>query len=332
MTSKNSVQHLPFSSKHFDSLRDDKVPPVEKEQLPLEEDAFLLHNFLSPEQCRWIIDATEDLGYQEQVYWETRPPYRRNTRVRITSAPPSDQDQDQDQEAEKEERDVEGFMGWLWRHIRPHVPDTVTLQDLDIYTRMDLEGGGGYPTGTWHPTAVNDIVRCCKYDPGGVFSAHFDGNHVRDDGERSFYTFMIYLNGGFQAGNTNFLVRRQYHDDAAADLPDSATGPEYGIRYRLRPYAGLAIVFRHTLLHEGEPLGSDVKYLLRSDVIYSLEEEDALHRSMMVTRKAPIEQKRQEARRLWKLAEDLERSGQVEKAARMHTRAETLDPEINLLS
>lgn len=53
----------------------------------------------------------------------------------------------------------------------------------------------------------------CKYEPGGHFAPHFDGHYVlQGDDEatvRSLKTFMMYLNGGFLGGTTNFVDESQ---------------------------------------------------------------------------------------------------------------------------
>lgn len=77
-----------------------------------------------------------------------------------------------------------------------------------------------------------------------------DGYVHLSNNERSFFTFMIYLNGGFGAGTTNFLSDKR------------------NVTYRVVPAAGLLLVFPHYLLHEGEAVGSGVKYIMRSDLMY----------------------------------------------------------------
>lgn len=70
------------------------------------------------------------------------------------------------------------------------------------------------------------------------------------------FTVNIYVNGGFEGGSTRF------YPEGDRDTPDLAVVPE----------AGLACVFRQPpgedLYHDGEALGSDVKYLWRSDIMY----------------------------------------------------------------
>lgn len=75
---------------------------------------------------------------------------------------------------------------------------------------------------------------------------HFDGAFVRDDHEQSLVSFLVYLNDGFEGGETVFpqIVRT------------------------IVPRAGMALLFQHRVLHEGAPVRSGVKYVLRSDLMY----------------------------------------------------------------
>lgn len=62
----------------------------------------------------------------------------------------------------------------------------------------------------------------------------------------------VYLNGGdFEGGETTF------YDDEGNE------------QCRIRPYAGLVVLFDHDILHEGSPVRQGRKYVLRSDIMYS---------------------------------------------------------------
>ena len=91
---------------------------------------------------------------------------------------------------------------------------------------------------------LNERFRFYRYDPGERFARHTDGAYRRENGEESLLTIMVYLNGGFSGGETNF--------------------GEVGIH----PEPGLGLIFDHHLLHEGAEVTSGRKYVLRSDVMY----------------------------------------------------------------
>lgn len=92
----------------------------------------------------------------------------------------------------------------------------------------------------------NEMFRVYKYAPGQQFKMHRDGSYIRNENEKSFYTFLIYLNDDFEGGETEF-----------ENLFTVATKK------------GTALVFHHPLRHEGKTLISGLKYVLRTDVMYS---------------------------------------------------------------
>jgi hypothetical protein len=104
-------------------------------------------------------------------------------------------------------------------------------------------------------TALNERFRFYRYDPGHTFRPHIDGHFARND-ERSQLTFMVYLNGECGGGETVIYIQ-----DDGLTLPD-------GAQIRVKPETGKALVFFHYLLHEGAPVKSGRKYVLRTDVMY----------------------------------------------------------------
>ena len=100
----------------------------------------------------------------------------------------------------------------------------------------------------WELVGLNERFRFYRYDPGQYFAPHTDGYFERDNGERSHLTFMIYLNGGFEGGETTFAMNRK--------------------PLRVVPRTGMALLFYHQVLHEGSAVISGRKYVLRSDVMY----------------------------------------------------------------
>ncbi len=92
---------------------------------------------------------------------------------------------------------------------------------------------------------LNERFRFYRYDPGERFAPHRDGAFRCDNGERSLLTFLVYLNEGFEGGETIVEGRA------------------------IRPKLGMALIFEHQLLHEGAAVISGRKYVLRSDVMYA---------------------------------------------------------------
>lgn len=92
----------------------------------------------------------------------------------------------------------------------------------------------------------NEMFRIYKYSSGQRFQMHRDGSYIRNENEKSFYTFLIYLNDDFEGGET-----------------------EFENLFTVAPKKGSALVFYHPLRHEGKTLTSGLKYVLRTDVMYS---------------------------------------------------------------
>lgn len=97
-------------------------------------------------------------------------------------------------------------------------------------------------------TGVNERLRCYEYQAGQRFAPHSDGAFIRDDRERSWYTYMVYLNEGFEGGETVFFVE-----------------PEVTIK----PRSGSALIFQHPIIHEGSEVRAGVKYVVRTDLMYA---------------------------------------------------------------
>jgi 2OG-Fe(II) oxygenase superfamily len=91
---------------------------------------------------------------------------------------------------------------------------------------------------------LNEHFRLYRYTRGQRFAWHSDGSFRRDNGETSLLTFMIYLNQGYAGGETRFKD---------ADVIG---------------HTGMALVFKHELVHEGSEVSNGEKYALRSDVMY----------------------------------------------------------------
>lgn len=92
---------------------------------------------------------------------------------------------------------------------------------------------------------LNERLRFYRYDPGERFAWHVDGPFRRENGEHSQLTVIVYLNEGFSGGETAFTERI------------------------VPAQRGMALIFRHELPHEGRPIASGRKYVLRSDVMFN---------------------------------------------------------------
>jgi len=97
-------------------------------------------------------------------------------------------------------------------------------------------------------SGTNERFRVYRYDVGECFRAHYDGAFIRNENEQSYLTLMVYLNEDFEGGETRFLE----------------------FQFGVTPRSGMALLFQHQLFHEGAPVRSGVKYVLRTDVMYAV--------------------------------------------------------------
>ena len=100
----------------------------------------------------------------------------------------------------------------------------------------------------WRAVGLNERFRFYRYDPGQRFAPHTDGSFQRGNGELSQFTFLVYMNDGFEGGATAF------HEGRTSLL--------------VTPERGKALVFYHRQLHEGTPVVRGRKYVLRTDIMY----------------------------------------------------------------
>ena len=101
--------------------------------------------------------------------------------------------------------------------------------------------------GTYQASGLNEMFRIYKYEEAQRFKMHRDGSYERNETECSFFSLLIYLNNDFEGGETHF---------------------EEGVT--ITPNTGDALVFHHPLRHEGKPILSGTKYVLRTDIMYKL--------------------------------------------------------------
>ncbi|HVX10425.1 MAG TPA: 2OG-Fe(II) oxygenase [Pirellulales bacterium] len=134
---------------------------------------------------------------------------------------------------------------------RPEVRNNerVMLDDPDRAAKLCAQAWPWIPKqlGLWRAVGVNERLRLYRYDPGQQFAWHTDGSFERPNGEKSWLTFMVYLNEGFDGGRTVFSS------------------------VQIAPEQGMALFFKHELRHKGETVLQGRKYVLRTDVMYVLD-------------------------------------------------------------
>lgn len=191
-------------------------PAMTKEELDPDK-VWVLHDFLSHDECTALIRRSEDLTYEiGTVGGVVAEGIRNNERVLFDDKPLADR---------------------LFRRAAPWLPQVAESR---------------------HLIRFNERWRFYRYRPGQTFQPHRDGSYMSlETYEKSEVTFLIYLNDGMAGGDTRFF----------RDMDHVARRCPY---LTVRPKIGAALVFLHSLWHEGAIVQSGEKYVLRTDVMYKL--------------------------------------------------------------
>lgn len=115
---------------------------------------FLIQNFLSPLECKHLIDYSETKGYEKVPFQHDK---RTNTRLFTNDS---------------------NLATVLWSRAKSLIPSTVYTPE----TKM-----------TWYASCLNPGFRFCRYTKDQFFVKHYDEQKFIK-GEKSFYTMMMYLN------------------------------------------------------------------------------------------------------------------------------------------
>lgn len=178
------------------------------EKIILHPEVFLIENFLTNEECDYYIELTKDKVFEE-------------AKINMQG------------------RQV------MSKGIRNN--DRLMVFDNKLAENLFQKAVEFLPQihENYKVTGFNEMFRIYKYSPGQRFKMHRDGSYIRNEHEKSFYTFLIYLNDDFEGGETEFE----------------------GL-FTVAPKKGSALVFHHPLRHEGKTLISGLKYVLRTDIMY----------------------------------------------------------------
>ncbi|CAM9232999.1 unnamed protein product [Ectocarpus fasciculatus] len=201
------------------------------DEVPGVPGALLLSNVLSPAECAQLIQSAEMLGYYDDA--------------------------------------VEGIEALVWISddtlLRPIFQRCKNLLPQTSHNGKQVAG-------------INPRLRFFRYGEGAVYRPHIDGSWTANgdaallnssaDEIHSYYTFLIYLNGGFEGGGTTFFV------------PPSGTSGDYSaegsiIARSVQPVQGSVLCFPHgvvegSLVHEGSAVtGNGKKYVIRTDLMFS---------------------------------------------------------------
>ena len=140
----------------------------------------------------------------------------------------------------------------LFKRVEKYLPSTIYWKNKKIVKENETDST------EWKLQGLNERFRSCKYLPNQFFRYHQDGEFWLTKEIQSKLTFMLYLNDDFEGGFTNFF---------------ESSGFDSKVTCAVKPSAGSLIIFEHTLWHEGATLLSGEKHILRSDIMYKLNNE-----------------------------------------------------------
>ncbi len=109
----------------------------------------------------------------------------------------------------------------------------------------------------WQLDGLNERFRFYLYEHGQTFKPHYDASYESETWRSSQLTLLIYLNDGYEGGETIF------YRDSGMLRPCLETRVA-----TIAPKQGQILIFEHQQLHEGAPVISGQKYVLRTDVMY----------------------------------------------------------------
>jgi len=272
----------------------------------IKDNAWVLDDFLTPEECEDFIQRAKQLNIQDTV--STGDKRHRNSNSAIFN----------DEEMATK----------LFERIKDYLPqEVVVTNDCDI---LGLQYHKEELIGRWKPCGLG-IRWHVLYYPGmgqGHFGPHRDAHYKEDEHHRSLMTLGGYLTDrptGF-GGATRFIKEdpesQQYMENLELNEEGIFTVPECHVWHRVEAdSAGKASMFFHDLLHDGEPLkeGSPPKWLFLTKVMFERDPTSA----------PTMTQDQRDARLFLEQAEHAETVGDIIEATRLYRKAYRLDPSLD---
>lgn len=190
------------------------------EKTSLAPDIFTVADIFTPDECAALIEKGEQLGFEAASLSLKSGAVMR-------------------QEIRNNDRATwvdEDFAARLWERVRVFLP-------------TEIEG--------FAAVGLVPRFRFYRYDPGQQFKRHRDGRETTDTGQVSRVTFLIYLNDGYEGGETRFS---EY---------EYSTGQGVKQEIDVRGKTGMGLFFIHERRHEGAEVTKGCKYVIRTDVLYA---------------------------------------------------------------
>lgn len=220
--------------------------------------ALLIHNVLTPAECKDLIHVAESTAKWEQAMINIgngRQTLALNTR-----------------NCDRIIMDDEILSRKLLDRILPHLPDEV----VTLNNKPHVTGNGpSKRKEVLRITRLNERLRFLKYTHGMYFREHCDGSYVTPDGrEMSFVTVHLYLNGEAtktEDGPVEYARRQQLPVDQRPLVGGATRFFSMNLQrcVDVVPQTGACLVFQHRgLVHSGEDVVQGTKYTIRTDIMY----------------------------------------------------------------
>jgi len=208
-------------------------------------------------------------------------------------------------------------------NLSVNMPEKIQMRKVTKQSAGTSAGAGAAEVGTegvWRMSRVNEVFRAASYLPGGHFAPHRDGMIIPREGERSFFTLIIYLTEtGFEGGETAFV-----QDSDGFALQRGEYDPAKHVTAKVAPQLGRCLIFAQNILHAGLPVlhGEEEagvggrKIILVSELFFERVEEPSKEECWDP-----------EAVALFREAQELEEAGEFQKSIRAYSSLRFLDPE-----
>lgn len=195
---------------------------------------FTIPNYLTAAESKAFIEAAEKIGFSHQgsrgpAYGEA---YRDNDRISVNDP---------------------ALAQSIWEAGLKRIFDDIKIQNKT-------------------PVGLNPNIRVYRYKVGQWFGQHIDESVNLGEGRKTLFTLLIYL-----TGLSNSKGKKDQND--SQDILQSLGGGETvfydhrnGIVAEVAPVAGMALLHIHgakCMLHEARAVTKNVKYVLRSDVVFA---------------------------------------------------------------
>lgn len=240
---------IPFLEPFDDEVRGEKIRIL--------ENAFLIQNCFSDEECDILVDLFANSHIEAPVSVQGRKDQNddRVGSVRATGWSTS-------------------LSAQFWKKMSPffekRMMDEKTPTDWwQVYPNLIT-----YPKTCrdWRPIGLSPMLRFMKYRAGGQHYSHYDAGYIYENSNyRTLMSIVIYLTSNPKSGATRFVEDKQGHLPVwERDHEDWTRETEIGeVLATVQPVKGSVLAFDHRLCHDVEKFeGPEDRIIIRGDVLY----------------------------------------------------------------